>query len=227
MASLDLAFNPIHTGPEPREGLNFNSRKYDQYSNHRSETNLKSDPCAIDCQANTARRPLKYSTTDFHNLGCNPQSLCSPWVGPPSDGPGIARCAIDVDSHLRNDSKLTQIRYKQQLRCLPVPTIPFLGRGCLDSDMEMSLRGKDTYADKSCLPRESNYEQRVYQHFDHLNYNPNAVNHTVFPYNQGGLPTRHIFLETYRNGENCKQMNFPQSCNSLKKGNFDNRGNKM
>lgn len=243
MASLDQAFNRIKVGPEPKERLSCetkgfaskNSRKYDQFPNHAKQTNLWADDCAVDCKANTARRPLKYAVTDFHSLGTNPIAISSPWVGAPDDGPGISRCAIDTDSHLRNDSKLTNINLRQPLPCFPIQS-PFLGRGCHDPDVEMALRGKDTYADKSCLPKSSNFHpDRSFQIFDHLGYDPQREKHVVFPYNQSGLGTRHIFMETYRNGENCKQnRNFPPMRNCDQKeshvysaGRYDTRGNKM
>lgn len=193
------------------------ARRFDTCPDNRKLAGLGDDPCYVDCKSNTARRPLKYVTRDFHYLGCNPQSLCYPGFLT-DDGPGIPRCAIDVDSHLRIDPPLTNLGFPQQLRCLPAPTVPFMGRGCLESDAEMELRGKDTNASKPCLPRETNYYERHFDIFDHLCYNPNAVDNTVFPYNQSGMDTRHARQEPHRNGAGCKPLF------SIAGGDFQNRG---
>lgn len=179
--------------------------RYKHCIDDRALTRRFDDPCYIDCRANTARAPLKYVTRNFHDLGCNPQSLCFPGFMP-RDGHGIPSCAVDTDSKLKTETPLTNLGFKQQMRCLPVPTVPFLGKGCLESDTEMQLRGLDTYNDKSCLPREISFYERHFQTpaFEALCYNPNAVEHTVFPYHQVGMDTRHIRQEPHRQGVNCK-----------------------
>ena len=213
------------------------ARRFDGCADNRELAGIRDDPCYVDCRANTARRPMKYQTRDFHYLGCNPQSLCYPGFYP-DDGPGIPRCAVDVDSHLRIDPPLTNLGFPQQLRCLPASTVPFLGRGCLEPDTEMELRGKDTNGSKPCLPRETNFYERHFDFFDHLCYNPNAVENTVYPYNQAGMDTRHIRQEAHRNGINCRPLlavagGDLQNRNCDQKetfkysaGRFDHRGNK-
>lgn len=182
-----------------------NAQRHYNCPDNREQTGLRDDPCYIDCEANTARKPMKYITRDFHYQGCNPQSLCYPGYFT-DDGPGIPRCAIDTDSELRNERPLTNLGFKQQLRCLPAPTIPFMGKGCVNTDVEMDLRGEDTNGSKPCLPRETNYHNRHFDIFDHLCYNPNAVDTTVYPYSQSGMDTRHIRQEPHRNGVSCKPL---------------------
>ena len=175
--------------------------KYKECPDYSVPARIHEDPCYIDCRANTSRKPLKYITRDFHNLGCNPNSLCYPGFLP-QDGHGLPKCAIDVDSELRNGSRMTQLRFPQQLKCLPVPTVPFLQRGCHEPDTEMELRGLDTYSDKAAQPKDTCFYERHFDIFDHLCYNPNAVDNTVWPGYQGGVDTRHKRLEPYR-GVHC------------------------
>ena len=213
------------------------ARRYDGCADNRELTGLKDDACYTDCRANTARRPMKYQTRDFHYLGCNPQSLCYPGFYT-DDGPGLPRCAIDVDSNLRNESTLTNLGFPQQLSCLPTPTVPYLGKGCLEADTEMELRPKQVSRDKPCLPRETNYHERHFDFFDHLCYNPNAVDNTVFPYNQSGMDTRHIRQEPHRTGTGCRPLVSiaggeiqNRDCDQKEvfkytAGRFDDRGNK-
>lgn len=184
----------------PTEKLNF--RKYDKYPDNQKWTRDYDDQCYVDCRANTSRRPLRYITRNFHDLGLNPNSLQFPGFLP-QDGEGVHPSGIDVDSDLRF-SQLTNMSFPQQLQCLPVPTIPLLQKGCLDVTAEMELRGKDTYGDKTCKPQETTFYERSFQIFDHLGYNPNDVNKSVYPdCNQTGIDTRHLHVEPYRNGVNC------------------------
>jgi hypothetical protein len=136
---------------------------------------------------------------------------------------------------MRNDSKLTNIGLKQQLRCLPAGTVPFLGRGCLEPDTESELRGVDTTSKKSCNPKSSEFYKMSFEIFDSLCYNPQAEGTVVFPVNESGVDTRHTFMETYRNGENCKPgRNFSptmRNCDvkemhKYSAGRYDSRGNK-
>lgn len=213
------------------------AKRYSNCPDYREQTGLRDDICAVDCRANTGRRPLKYQTRNFHYAGVNPHSLCEVGIGLMDDGVGISQCAIDVDSHLRIDPPLTNLGFPQQLRCLPTQ-MPFLGRGCVDTDVEMHLRGKDTNGSKPCLPRETNFHDRHFDHFDHLCYNPNAVENTVFPYNQSGMDTRHIRQQPHRNGVGCRPTvavnggdlrirNCDQKeAHKYSAGRFDDRGNK-
>lgn len=207
-----------------------NFRKYDNCPDNNRLTRLTDDPCAIDCRSYTSQKPIKFVTTNFHNMGCDPKSLCYPGYLP-QDGNGWAQCNMDTDSDLRH-SKLTQLRFKQQQKSLPVATVPFMGRGCLDTDIESSLWGADTYADKACQPKDSNFHNRHFSHFEALCFNPNAVKNTVWPGNQSGVDTRHQRKENYKydgpNNINPRNpsifskysSNSPNSANSFNSSNY-------
>jgi hypothetical protein len=180
-------------------------RKHDKCSDNREWTRDYDDPAYIDVRANQSRRPVKYVTRNFHQLGLNPESLCYPGFLP-QDGKGIHPGGINIDSNLRFAS-LTNKSYPQQLECLPVPTIPFLQRGCLDADVEMELRGKDTYSGKESIPTETEFHNRHFDYFDHLCYNPNDPDHTVLPTPLFvGINTRHNHVESYRSGAQCTNV---------------------
>lgn len=179
-------------------GNDYNYRKYDSCPDNNRLTRLTDDPCAVDCRSYTSQKPIKFITTNFHNLGCDPKSLCYPGYLP-KDGNGWAQCKMDTDSELRQ-SKLTQLRFKQQQKSLPVATVPFMGRGCLNTDIESNLWGVDTYADKPCQPKDTRFHDRHFSHFESLCFNPNAVKNTVWPGNQSGVDTRHQRKENYSSG---------------------------
>jgi len=181
-------------------GLDY--RKYDVCPDSQDFTSLRDDPCYLDCQAKTVQKPLKYMINNFHNRGCNPRELCFPGYLP-QDGEGWAQCDMDNDSDLRF-AKLTNAGYPQQMPALPVPTVPFMGSGCLDSDTEMKLRGLDTFADKSCQPKDSAFHNRRFDFFDHLCYNPNAVKNTIWNGYQIGSDTRQQRVGGY---QNCNSRN--------------------
>lgn len=166
----------------------------------RQGAGLRDDPCYLDCQAVTVQKPLKYITRNFHDRGCNPREMCYPGFLP-QDGEGWAQCDIDNDSKLRH-SKLTAVGQPQQLSALPVPTVPFMGNGCLNTDTEMNLRGLVTYNDKACMPRDTAYHNRRFDFFDHLCYNPVAVKNTVWNGNQAGADTRQQRMEGYKRCDN-------------------------
>lgn len=176
---------------------NINYKKYSKCSDNMQLTRMNDDVCNIDCRSYTSQKPIKYYTTNFHNKGCNPQSLCYPGFTP-QDGYGFPQCSIDKDSELRH-SKITNVGYPQQLKCTPVPTVPYMGRGCLNADAESELRGVDTNGSKPCLPKDSAHHNRHFEDFSTLCFKPNAVKNTVWPGNQTGMDTRQQRIEPYRN----------------------------
>lgn len=183
----------------------YDNNAHNVYDN---QTRLTDDPCYLDCRANTSRKQIKYITRNFrdleNNMGqaggmCNPPRQFLNHVTMQSwDGPGVPACNIDVDSHLRIDPILTNLGFPQQLPTFPAPTIPYLGKGCYNPEIEMDLRGQTTSEPNSCLPRETNYYERHFDFFDHLCYNPNNVDHTVYPVNQAGMDTRHLLQSKLR-----------------------------
>lgn len=186
---------------------NINYKPYDNLPDNSQWTRLGDDIAYIDDKANRSRRPLRYITRDFHNQGLNPNSLGYPGFFP-QDGEGIHPSGINIDSAMRY-SALTNQAFPQQLPCLPVPTIPLLQKGCLDVKTEMELRGKDTYADKACNPKDSTFYERFFQTpaFEALCYNPNHPDISVFPAcNQTGIDTRHLRTEPYRSGLHCSNL---------------------
>jgi hypothetical protein len=193
---------------------------------------LHDDACYLDCTDTTKRKPLKYMTRNFHDRGCNPRELCFPGFLP-KDGEGWAQCDIDNDSGLRH-SKLTNAGFPQQFGGLPKPTVPFQGNGCIDTDTEMDLRGLDTFADKSCLPRDVAFHNRRFDYLDHLCYNPVAVKNVVWNGYQTGMDTRQQRIEDYSSGPSgyaVQRYEQPESRNPLAtydsskyQGNYGNGG---
>ena len=203
MSNYDIGQSTYYEYPSPPVDY----KPYDNLPDNSQWTRLGDDIAYIDDKANRARRPLKYITRNYHTLGLNPNSLGYPGFFP-QDGDGIHPAGINVDSGMRY-APLTNMSFPQQLRCLPVPTIPLLQKGCLNSNQEMELRGKDTYGDKACNPKDSTFYKRFFQTpaFEALCYNPNSVDSSVYPAcNQTGIDTRHLRIEPYRSGVNCSNV---------------------
>ena len=60
-------------------------------------------------------------------------------------------CNVDKDSGLRIGDKLTNKKYINQLIERPYLTVPYIGNGCLNIDLETQMKpGEDTSQDKPC-----------------------------------------------------------------------------
>lgn len=184
---------------------------------------LGEDACKIDRDDNDSRRPFKWVTYHHHPYGCKPEATCYPgqlyW-----DGYGVGGCNIDDDSKVNRNPgyQATNLRVHQELPTLPV-NIPRV-RGWYNSDVESSLRFEPNFDDKSCITvTEKSFIPNTFQVFDHLCYNPQDPKYIIpddpnnfngcFPnakdYHWGGIASRFLNMERYRNGCDWKTKYFP------------------
>lgn len=184
MADLSVAYNQLNVNKayspneiqKTRDGL-----KYQDCADNRELTRLSEDSCSRAYRHDQSTKPIKYITRDFRTLGLNPQSVCYPGFLA-QDGVGIPDMGIDSDSHLRIEKPLPRCADVQQLPALQKPTKPFMGRGCGEPGIENDLRaGLFNRPNKSCQPKGTDFEQRSFQIFDHLCYDPQRVDTVVMP----------------------------------------------
>lgn len=159
-------------------------------------TSAADDGCYVDYKESTSTKPMKYLVNNFHREGCAPNDVCYPGYMPSRDK-GLSQCRIDDDTDLRF-RKLTRARTPQQLACVPMATVPYMGRGCVSSDTEMQLRSAmTTVGGKPCKPYDTAHYERRFEVFDHLCFNPNATQNVIWPDTRGGMDTRQQRVETY------------------------------
>lgn len=130
-----------------------------------------------------SRQPVKYYTTNFHNKGCNPIATTIPGAFT-VDGQNPL-CAIKNNNKLR--SKTTHGREKRHFGAPPKPTVPYMGHGKGNANIESSLRPDNINFKKSDREHEILYD-RIFEPGT-LKYNPNVVWHT----NPAGIDTRHYY----------------------------------
>lgn len=116
------------------------------------------------------------------------------------DGYGFTNsCVVDLDSALRNDSKLTHDRTKIQLCTRWNKAVPNLGKGGLIPNIESQLKnGEDTSAIRVC----NRVAEKDFDRFIPLPgcLGPTIQNpqHIILPFTRGGDITRnYIFNNSY------------------------------
>lgn len=121
-------------------------------------TRLREDGCYKKKRAGTSQKPGVYASSNFHDCTCEAPytkelSLKQPAVRY-RDGFGwtsMDGCNIDNDSKLRNARNLTNTNVIQQLFTRPYGTVPYMGRGSGNTNVESNLRpGEATMQKKQC-----------------------------------------------------------------------------
>lgn len=131
-------------------------------------TRLREDSCYLETRKRHAEAPGKYSTSSFHSCECEAPKTKELSLQHPSvnfrDGYGWTSgkgCNIDTDSKLRNANNLTNPRVIQQLHTRPHLTIPYMGRGEGNTNIESKLRSSEsTFQNRPCNTLAGNYIDR-------------------------------------------------------------------
>jgi hypothetical protein len=158
----------------------------------RNVNRISDDFCAINQQERESQKPLKFVTTSFKDFNSK-HELRGIYF---HDGFGVPGSGIDVDSRLHNGQINTNQNLPQSLPAFPLPTTgsKVSGQGQGDTDVEFSLRGKDTNGKKTCLPIDTVYHDRSFSIFDSLCRKPQNLKHTVQGSHgfRGGVSTRNF-----------------------------------
>ena len=120
--------------------------------------NLVYDECYMKQQNNESQGPGNYKLSNNNSCECGIPKVMETALNGPGyagkqfrDGYGWSGCNIDVDSKLRNSKNLTNVRCLNNLQERPFLTVPFLGRGKCDAELEMKIKpGNDTFQGKAC-----------------------------------------------------------------------------
>ena len=126
----------------------------DNCFNLNSQTGINHDECYISNEEKNNMKINVYNLNNFKDCKCDPETTMKlsndNLTTNISNGYGWSACNIEVDSKLRTDN-LTNLNCNQDLRHRPYPTVPYMGRGMGDTDVESVLRpGENTIQDKSC-----------------------------------------------------------------------------
>ena len=119
------------------------------------------DKCYDSLQKKQSAGPGLYSINNFKSCKCEIPDVQEASLNRPAysskqfrDGYGwtsIKGCNIDKDSNLRNAKNLTNLRYINQLSERPYLTVPYMGRGVGNKNLETVLvPGEDTFQSKPC-----------------------------------------------------------------------------
>jgi len=160
---------------------NFDDTLFKKYENTDS-TRLYADKCAIDQRNNDNNKKLKFMTTNYIDLLENKEKL-NFFGYSVKDELFVPGDKMDTYSDLLNGKsggELTQCNVKYGLGQLPMPTTPYRGQlhhGEIDTEYDLQ-QGFDQVRRNTCLPRESNYQNRVFNIFSESQGidTPNAIN---------------------------------------------------
>ena len=204
MSSNELMFDKNNTMmKEQRNCVNFDgSKKFNV--NYKAMSH--DDKCFIDIDTRQSIGPGNYAVTNLYDCDC----LMPDVVNNATDnvlmffknGYDTAPCVVDDSSKLRVGLTKRYPKCPQQLYERPYKTVPFMGRGYLQPNLESELIfSEDTKVKKSCNTLSGiTIPQQFTPLIDHLSYNVQNPNHIVQEavdpsWIRGGNPTQLIIRD--------------------------------
>ena len=168
-------------------------------------TRLREDSCYLENRSKFAKLPGKYQTSNFHDCKCEAPHTKELSLQQPSlnykDGYGWTSnkgCNIDSDSNLRNANNLTNPRVIQQLKTRPHLTVPYMGRGKGNINLESELRSSEsTFQNRPCNTLSGNYIDRFIPQIPCIRENIQNPKHIIpedsnNDWVRGGQPSRQV-----------------------------------
>ena len=156
-------------------------------------------------QNNQSMGPGSYKISNMNSCDCGIPNVVQKATNGPSyaakqfrDGYGWNACKIDDDSNLRNAKNLTNTRCLNQLFMRPYLTVPYLGRGKCDAELEMKIKpGESSHQDKPCntLPGKDMTSYHMMPMIDCLKKNIQDKNHIIeeeIGWIRSGIPSRQV-----------------------------------
>jgi hypothetical protein len=172
-------------------------------------TRVRDDRCYNTARDSQSDNSCMYMTTAFKDCDCNAPNVRDIAMNEPTityrDGYGWTGkdgCNIDADSQMRNASNLTNMRVIQQLYTRPYTTVPYMGRGTTDAELESIMQsGEDTSQKKQCNTLSGIYIDRFVPLVPCLEKNVQNPVHLVEEvarkdWVRGGVPSRDIVRNT-------------------------------
>ena len=172
-------------------------------------TRLRDDNCYNNTRDIQNMSAIDYLIKPFKDCACPSQNVQQIAINEPTityrDGYGWTGpdgCNIDADSAVRNSQNLTNMRYIQQLYTRPYPTVPYMGRGTVNAELEnILITGEDTSQKKQCNTLSGINIDRFVPLVDCLQKNIQNPIHLVEEvarkdWVRGGVPSRDIVRNT-------------------------------
>ena len=169
------------------------------------ETNLRSDACLEDERTLQSVNASDYMLSNFRACDCNLgeiQGRASDNYGVTiKDGYGISGCTVDGDSKLRVGDFKSRPKCSQLLFTRPYATVPYMGRGSGNADVESMLKSSKQVHGVGHVSTKENEERTFNNHMtplvknlaDNIQNPMNLVEEVNDPkWVHGGVPTRQI-----------------------------------
>ena len=176
-----------------------------EHFNIQGLTRLNDDKCYKELEHITNVKQGKYMTSNYRNPLCKNNNILKTSVSQPiiiyKDGYGwtsLNGCNIDIDSKFRNSRNLTNLRFINQLEKKPISTIPYMGRGMGNINIETELQpGNTTYKTRPCNNLSGIYIDRFVPQVPNIRstiQNPKYIitEDSDINWIRGGQPTRQI-----------------------------------
>jgi len=185
------------------------------------ETNLHSDSCLENERNKQSVQMGDYMVSNFRNCDCNVEQVLNNATQNRGllvqDGYGVSGCNVDSDTQLRVGEVESRPKPCQQLFTRPYATVPYMGRGSGNSDVESFLKsGKQTYQqghvskeanqvrtfNNTLTPLVPNLEQQIQNPMNLVE----EVNDAAWV--RGGTPTRQIVkdLDYYERSKDNEEI---------------------
>ena len=182
------------------------------------KTKLNEDKCYELETTKQSTFPGNYMVSNYNVCDCEMDKVVDFATENPymtfRDGYGVSECNIDESSRLRVGKSRKNPKCKSQLFHRPYLSVPYMGRGSGDSDVESKLKpGEDTYQKKQCnvLAGVSidNYFMPLVQNLQDNVQNPDNLiqENADKKWTRGGVPSRQI-VKDIDYLERCGKNNF-------------------
>lgn len=168
-------------------------------------TRLSQDKCYRELENKTIQKKGHYMTLNYRDSLCKNNYVLETSLKQPimihKDGYGWTSkngCIIDVDSSLRNNHNLTNLRCVNQLNQRPYSTLPYMGRGLGNMEIETELKpGNNTYKTRPCNNLSGINIDRFIPQIPHIKHNIQNIKHIIpeevdMDWVRGGINSRLI-----------------------------------
>ena len=173
-------------------------------------TNLNDDKCLIKENNIQSINPGNYRLSNFYNCDCgieNIQETANDSRLLIKDGFGISKCNVNNDSELRIGKTKKYPRCNNQLFTRPYLTVPFMGRGSGNANIESSIKSSGNESFYTKVNQENLYDKDYYntdnifvplvKNLKNTVQNPNNLIEESADerWLRGGVPTRQIIKD--------------------------------
>ena len=165
-------------------------------------TGLDDDTCYQTEKTKQSMEPGGYMLDNFYSCNCDISNIVNISTENHgmlfTDGYGISECNVDNDSTIRIGRTRKSPKCSQQLFTRPFLTVPYMGRGSGNADIEHQLLISEILYPKGKTSNNYSESEIFTPQIPYLQENIQNTNNLIidnFGETRGGVPTRQILVE--------------------------------